>query len=314
MFRNGGIARRYLQLPVTPDNNCVYDETQSDLLQKHRTVGVRLASEALTRALLQANSRAADIEYLCCVTSTGFLTPGFSALLISQLELRRDCARIDIVGMGCNAGLNALNAVANWTVTNTPKLAALLCIEVCSAAYVVDQSLRTAVVNSLFGDGAAALVVKSDSDERQNAPAVMKFSSYLIPDTLSAMRYDWDAVKNKFSFYLDRQIPEVIGQNVGIVIERLLAGTGFNKNDIAHWIVHAGGKRVINAVGRQLGLSAYDLRHSWNVLRDYGNVSSASFLFSYELLCREGVPRTGDRGVMMTMGPGSTIEAALLEW
>jgi alkylresorcinol/alkylpyrone synthase/polyketide synthase Type III len=106
----------------------------------------------------------------------------------------------------------------------------------------------------------------------------------------------------------------VVGAHAESTLQRLLEGTGVRRSDIAHWLVHSGGKKVIDSMRVNLGLTRHDVRHTIGVLRDYGNVSSASFLFSYERLLREGVAAPGDWGVMVTMGPGSTIEAALLRW
>jgi predicted naringenin-chalcone synthase len=128
------------------------------------------------------------------------------------------------------------------------------------------------------------------------------------------MRYDWDPAQDKFSFFLDPEIPYVVGANVEIVIDRLLSGAGLRRSDISHWLVHSGGKKVIDAVRLNLGLTRHDVRHTTGVLRDYGNLSSGSFLFSYQRLLREGVASVGDYGVLMTMGPGSTIETALIQW
>jgi predicted naringenin-chalcone synthase len=128
------------------------------------------------------------------------------------------------------------------------------------------------------------------------------------------MRYDWDESHGKFSFFLDPLVPYVVGANVEGVVDGLLFGTGLRRSDIAHWLVHSGGKKVIDAIKINLGLSAYDLRHTSDVLRDYGNLSSGSFLFSYQRLLREDNIVRGDYGVMITMGPGSTIESALLRW
>jgi 3,5-dihydroxyphenylacetyl-CoA synthase len=128
------------------------------------------------------------------------------------------------------------------------------------------------------------------------------------------MRYDWDDARAKFSFYLDPDIPYVVGAHAELVIDRLLAGTGLHRSDISHWLVHSGGKKVIDAIRINLGLTRHDMRHTIGVLSDYGNLSSGSFLFSYERLLREHVTEPGDYGVLMTMGPGSTIETALIQW
>jgi 3,5-dihydroxyphenylacetyl-CoA synthase len=181
----------------------------------------------------------------------------------------------------------------------------------------MDSTMRTAVVNSLFGDGAAAVALMAGTagvPTCGKGPQILKFASCLIPDALEAMRYDWDQALGRFSFFLDPQIPYVVGANTELVIDRLLAGTGVRRSDIRHWLVHSGGKKVIDAVAVNLQLDRHEVRHTTGVLRDFGNVSSASFLFSYERLLEEGIAMSGDYGVLMTMGPGSTIETALIQW
>ena len=128
------------------------------------------------------------------------------------------------------------------------------------------------------------------------------------------MRYDWDSAQAKFSFFLDPDIPYVVGAHAERVVDRLLSGSGLRRIEIRHWLVHSGGKKVIDAVRVNLGLTRHDVRHTTGVLHDYGNLSSSSFLFSYERLPAEGAARPGDFGVLMTMGPGSTIETALVQW
>ena len=174
--------------------------------------------------------------------------------------------------------------------------------------------MRTAVVNSLFGDGAAALAVRSQRNNTHLSPSIIKFASLLIPNTLPAMRYDWDEEHHKFSFFIDRDIPYIIGANAEKIVDELLNNTPYSRKNIAHWIVHSGGKKVIDAVRINLGLTRHDLRFTTSVLNDYGNLSSGSFLFSYERLLSEAKINVGDIGVMMTMGPGSTIETALIKW
>jgi 3,5-dihydroxyphenylacetyl-CoA synthase len=125
---------------------------------------------------------------------------------------------------------------------------------------------------------------------------------------------DWDGDQGKFSFYLDPDIPDVIGAHAERVIDPLLSQAGLRRGDVRHWLLHSGGKKVIDAVRVDLGLTRYDVRHTTGVLRDYGNLSSGSFLFSYQRLIGEGLTKPGDYGVLMTMGPGSTIETALVQW
>ena len=314
VFLNSAIERRYLSLPPAGDDGVRAHETQGDLLAKHKVLALDMGARAIDAALKGAGAGIDDIGHLCCVSTTGFLTPGLSALLIREMGIAPQCSRVDVVGMGCNAGLNALGVAAAWSAAHPRQLAVLVCAEACSAAYVFDSSMRTAVVNSLFGDGAAAVVLTGDDGGDREGPRILSFASHLITAAVGAMRYDWDNSQGKFSFYLDPDIPYVVGAHAELVVDRLLAGTGLRRSDISHWLVHSGGKKVIDAIRVNLGLTRHDVRHTIGVLCDYGNLSSGSFLFSYERLLREGVAKPGDYGVLMTMGPGSTIEMALIQW
>jgi 3,5-dihydroxyphenylacetyl-CoA synthase len=321
VFMNSAIERRFLTLPERLPDGTMPQETQGQLLRKHRGTAIDMGSRAITAVLDRTGYTMDDIGYLTCVTTTGFLTPGLSARIIAEMGLSVHTSRLDVVGMGCNAGLNGLNAVAGWARAHPGRIAIMLCVEACSAAYVFDGTMRTSVVNSLFGDGAAAVAMRAEPYDGPGAgenggsgPEVLKFSSCLIPDAIDAMRYDWDDEAGKFSFYLDRDVPYVVGAHAELIINRLLTGTGVRRSDIAHWIVHSGGKKVIDSVAVNLGLTRHDVRHTISVLRDYGNLSSGSFLFSLSRLLDEGVVAPGDLGVLMTMGPGSTIETALVRY
>lgn len=314
LFTASHIEGRYLYLPE-PGPDGVPEETQGELLAKHLRGAMEIGPQAVNRCLADTGLTVRDIDYLAVITTTGFLAPGLSAHLIREMGFREDCSRLDVVGMGCNAGLNGLNPVACWAMANPGKNALMVSIEICSAGYVFDLTMRTAIVNSLFGDGAAATLVRADPrDERAFAPRILGFNSHIIPPAIGAMRYDWDDEAHKFSFFLDRDIPYVVGANAEKPVERLLSAHGLRRRDIAHWIVHSGGKKVVDAIKYNVGITSHDVRHTSSVLRDYGNLSSASFMFSFKRLLDEGVVRRGDYCVLMTMGPGSTIETALVRW
>ncbi len=316
VFLNSGIDSRYLSLPEDLGSASHTGECQGLLLEKHREQGLKAGREAIERCLANIGAGFDDIDCLTCVTTTGMLTPGFSALLCKALNLPPRVNRLDIIGMGCSAGLNGLGATANWSAANPGKLALVLCVEICSAAYVVEESLTTAVVNSLFGDGAscAALVSGEHKFKGAIAPAIKSFSSYIISDAIGAMYFDWDKAHDKFNFYLSRDVPYVIGSYVERAVAGVLDKVGWHRNEVDHWVVHSGGKKVVDAIRVNLGLSRHDLRHTLDVLRQCGNMSSGSFLFSFERLMQEGKCQSGDKVVMMTMGPGAAIETCALVW
>ncbi len=314
IFQASHIEGRHLYLPEA-DEDGVPRELQSELLKKHRKGALELGAKAISNALNKIDLKASDIDMLCCISSSGFMLPGLTAMFIRHLGFRTDCHRMDLLGMGCNAGLNGLNPVNAWARANPGKKAMMICCEINSALYVFDDKIGTGVVNSLFGDGCAAIVVSADHEySKKLSPDVLYFSSHLIPETWRAMSYHWSEAHGKFYFNLDRDVPYVLGAHADQPVAKLLAPFGLKIRDVSHWIVHSGGKKVLDALKYTLGITAHDIRHTVSLLRDCGNLGSGSFLFAYERLVQEGNIRPGDYGVMMTMGPGSTIETALLKW
>lgn len=315
------IQKRHLYLPEKDARTGrVRPESAADLQAKFREGSLEIGSRAIRKALDGASLATADVDYMLCVTSSGFMVPGLSALFSRELGFDRKLIRADVVGMGCNAGLNGLNPLVQWISNHPGRIALLVCCEINSAMYVLDDTPRTGIVNSLFGDGAAAAVLTSyagNGAERPRsaaAPGVIDFESFCIPEQWAAMRFDWNDNAGKWSFYVDRDTPRVIGFNIRKPLERLLQRNGLDFSAIRHWVLHTGGGAVIDSVKLNLGLEEHDVRHTRSVLRDYGNISSGSFLVSLERLLAEGCTSAGDAGVMVTMGPGAQIETALLQF
>ncbi|GIH19967.1 polyketide synthase [Rugosimonospora africana] len=315
------IQRRHLYLPEEdPQTGRVRSESAAELHAKFRDGAREIGSRAIRAALDSASLSPTDVDYLLCVTSSGFLVPGLSSLFSRELGFKRDLVRADVVGMGCNAGLNGMNPLVQWVRNHPGGVALLVCCEINSAIYVLDETPRTGIVNSLFGDGAAAAVLTgyhgngTGPAPSPRTPRVLDFESYCIPEQWDAMRFDWNAAAGKWSFYLDRDIPYVIGFNIREPVETLLKRNGLDLSEVRHWVLHSGGGVVIDSAKSSLGLEEHDVRHTRSVLRDYGNISSGSFLVSLQRLLAEDCAAAGDRGVMVTMGPGAQIETALLEF
>jgi alkylresorcinol/alkylpyrone synthase/polyketide synthase Type III len=311
-FRTSGIETRHLYMRPTPDG-AIPREGQSELLERHRRGGLDLGQRAIAACLAQVDLQTADIDFLCCVSSTGLMMPGMSAMYIRHLGFRPDCQRIDIVGMGCNAALNGLNAATGWTVANPGGRALLVCCEINSAIHVRDDRIVTALVNSLFGDGCGVLLITTDAGPG-GGPEVLGLASHIIPDAWRAISFNWSIEHGKFELYLDKAIPTVLGIHSPTPISALLGKFKLCRCDVAHWLVHAGGKKVISAIGEANGLTPHDVRHATEVLRRRGNLGSPTVMFSYEDLLAEGIVAPGEYGVMVTMGPGATVETALIRW
>ncbi|HEY4851154.1 MAG TPA: type III polyketide synthase [Streptosporangiaceae bacterium] len=326
LLRSSHIQKRHLYLPAKDAHTGrLLPESAADLHAKFREGALEIGSRAIHAALDAVSLSTADVDYMLCVTSSGFMVPGLSSLFSRELGFDRKLLRADVVGMGCNAGLNGLNPLVQWVRNHPGQVALLVCCEINSAMYILDETPRTGIVNSLFGDGAAAAVLTSCTGQGTGpasfgqassgpAPCVIDFESFCIPEQWAAMRFDWNAPAGKWSFYLDRDIPYVIGFNIREPLERLLERNGLDFSAVRHWVLHTGGGAVIDSVKLSLGLEEHDVRHTRSVLRDYGNISSGSFLVSLERLLAEDCASAGDRGVMVTMGPGAQIETALLQF
>ena len=312
LFLNSHIETRALYLPELQDGSPP-EETPQSLIDRHLNGALDIGSKAIEKALKAIGIKSDEVGFIVCTTSTGFLCPSLTAYLIQHLGFKDSIRRMDLVGMGCNAAINGLQA-ATAIAQSMPGVSGLLVsIEICSAAYVINQDLSTAVVNSLFGDGASALVIRSDlNDDWRSGPAVLDFEPLIITDSIGAMRYNLDGTR--LSFFLDRDIPYVIGRNAPIPVNRLLERHGLQKENIKHWVLHSGGKKVIDSIVANLQLSEDTVRHTRNILKRYGNVSSSAVIFALGELLKEGIAKEGDYGILMAMGPGSSVETALLRW
>jgi alkylresorcinol/alkylpyrone synthase/polyketide synthase Type III len=295
--------------------------TQSQLLAKHVKWAKVIGVEAIENALESAGISKGDIKFLVVCTSTGFTAPGLTAHIVNAMGLSPSIQRADIVGMGCHAGLNGVQTAANWAQSNRGLHAVVLCCEICSAAYVWDSARPTigvSVVNSLFGDAAAATVVLCPPHTVYRTtskcyvhPTLIAFESYIIPNSLEALYFDWDESHGKYSFILSPTVPYDMALSAPHLISALLAKTRVKQSEIKHWVVHSGGKKVLDCALYSLNLCKYDVRHTLSSLQDLGNVSSGAFIFAYKRLVEEGRMEVGDYGVFMTMGPGAGLEAAL---
>lgn len=312
IFRGSHIDTRHLYLPDM-DASTYREESNAELIDRHRRGALEIGPQAVTRCLERLGIGVQDVDLLVCISSTGFMCPGITAHLIKAMGFRPDVHRVDILGMGCNAGMNGMNTVASFCRANPGKRALMVCVEVCSAAYVLNDDIVTGVVNALFGDGCAAVLLQAPVEGAPlNGPQILGFVSQIITAGIHTMRFDLDG--SKLSFFLDKDIPYVIGANIHIPVGKILDRFGLKRRDIRHWIIHSGGKKVIDSIKYNLDLTAHDLRHTEDILRRFGNLSSGAFLFSYERLMQEGTAQPGDLGVAIAMGPGASIETALLRW
>jgi len=268
----------------------------------------RLAT-AVTAKLMRVHGIApASITHLVTVSCTGFSAPGFDFHLVGDLGLSRDLHRFHIGFMGCFGAFPALK-LAHSVCSSEPKARVLIVsVELCSLHFQLRPETDFLVSNSLFSDGCAAALVSSRREDSPGARFVIDgFASRIIPDSESAMA--WTIGEHAFDMRLSAYIPSLLETNITPLLDSLLASAGLGREDIRHWAIHPGGRKILDKLRGAIGLGSAALEDSYGVLRDFGNMSSATVLFVLRRILEHREP---GRCFAAAFGPGLTAETALL--
>lgn len=312
VFDHAAIERRYLSRPAQwfleehswAEKNQVYIET-----------ACRLGKEAIQRCLAKANLLPDQIDHLIFVSTTGLATPSIDAHLINQLQMNPHVRRTPIWGLGCAGGVAGLARAFEVAKATASSRVLLLTIECCGLTFhQQDRSKRNLVATSLFADGAAAALIVGDEvswPEPMIGPQITNTMSTLIPNTLEIM--GWNVVEDGWEVVFSKRIPQLVKSDVEPAMQRFLTLQGLTKDRIEHYITHPGGRKVLEAYQEAFALPASFFAHSYAVLREYGNMSSATVLFVLEREMEES-HRFGSYGLVSALGPGFSAEFVLLQW
>ncbi len=276
-------------------------------------VAPQLGAEAIARALEQAAVAPGEIDAFFLTTGTGIATPSIDVEIANRLGMRADVKRTPIFGLGCAGGAAAIARASDYLRSFPAHAAVALSVELCSLTLQrQDLTVANMIASGLFGDGAAAVVLRGAERSAVNGPRVIATRSVLYADTRDAM--GWEIVEGGFKIVLSGRVPTLVRTNLRDDVDSFLGEAELARSDIRHWIAHTGGPRVLEAVQDALELPPGVLDLSWRSLARIGNVSSASVLFVLADLLETGTVRHGDYGVMFAMGPGFCAELALLQW
>lgn len=271
-----------------------------------------LAAQAIQQALQRAGVHPDEVDAIFFSTVTGLASPSLDARLLVRLGLRPDVKRLPLFGLGCVAGAAAVARAADFVRGTQRGVALVLCVELCSLTLQLqDRSVANLISVGLFGDGAAAAVVVG-SEHRAAGVRIEATRSVFYPHTEQVM--GWDIGAHGFKIVLSAEVPEVAKTKVPPDVDAFLSAHGLRRDQVARWIAHPGGPKVLQGLQAGLGLSDDDLGVSWQCLAEAGNLSSASVLMILERTLRERPARPGDVGMMLAMGPGFCSEYLLLRW
>ena len=311
IFLNSDIDYRHLYFDIP---SFVRPETVDELHDRYRNGAVEIGTDAIKKCLSANNMTPDDIDCIIAVSCTGYLCPGLAELYIRELGLRNDIQRADLLGMGCAGAMPGLQRAFDFVRSYPDRKALLVAVEICSACYYIDDSLETVVGNAICADGVAAVVIGMTNDDR--LPKIRGFETHLEPSMIGTVGFEQR--QGMLRIILAKDIRDLAGSLSSTLINRILKNYGLTKEQITHWILHSGGRKVIDNIQSEVGLRDDQIRHSKFVLRNFGNMSSPTVLFVLkEVMGNSGTEpnsKPGDIGIMLALGPGLAVEGALLEW
>lgn len=303
IVQHSGVESRHV-VPSIAD--VLRPSTFGERNRRYREAALALAETASRRALARAHLRAEEVDLFIDVSCTGIAIPALDVELARRLGLRSDARRIPITESGCAAGALALGLAS--THAEVGAIALVVAVEICSLTLQQQDRSRTNLIASvLFGDGAAAAVVRPDGD----GPRFLATRSLLVPDSQDAMGFE--VSERGLAIRLKRELPEVLASHLPRAIDGFLSAHGSSRERVGLHLVHPGGRRILDAYAARFGLGPEALRFSRESLRRFGNLSSASILSVLELAL-DGGAREPTQALMVGVGPGLSLELTLLDW
>ncbi len=313
-----GVRTRHLALPLADYRTLDGFGAANDAFIR---VGTDLGERAVAEAVERAGLTPADVDLLMTTSVTGIAAPSIDARLMPRLGLRPDVKRVPIFGLGCVAGAAGVARVHDYLRGDPDGVAVLLSVELCSLTVQPDDdSMPNLVASGLFGDGAAAVVMVGERRAEglgiatgpDAAVQVVASRSRFYPDTERVM--GWDIGASGFRIVLAASVADVVEEHLGDDVRGFLEDYDLKIVDMARWVAHPGGPKVLHAMGRTLDVPDAAFAVTWRSLAAVGNLSSASVLHVLAETLAGERPEPGEHGLLMAMGPGFCAELVLLRW
>jgi predicted naringenin-chalcone synthase len=313
VYASAGVETRGSVAPIEEIFNPESFEAQND---RYRQAATEAGIDVARRALAAAEIPPQDIGIVVSVSCTGFMIPAVDAFVANALGLGPRLARLPITESGCAGGVVGLARAADFLAAHPASAALVLSLEFSSLTFQRwDSSATNVVSTAIFGDGGAGVVMAGGAHPRARAGGLARLvdaESAFFADTTHLMGFH---LRNQgLQIVLDRGLAPFVRREVQPVVQGFLRRRGLAREDIARWILHPGGRRIIEVMAEQLGLQPGDLAPTESVLSEHGNMSSATVLFVLDEVLRRHRPRAGERGVLGAFGPGFGAELALLEF
>jgi predicted naringenin-chalcone synthase len=305
IFEGAMVDKRYsIMDPIEVFTNTSF-ESRNDIYVREM---IDLGEKVLVKALEKAAWQPTDLDYIITVSCTGIMIPSLDAYLINQVKLRQDIVRLPVTEMGCAAGISGMIYAKNFLKANPGKRAAVIAVESPTATFQLnDYSMANVVSAAIFGDGAACVLLSSH--EADEGPEILDESMYHFYDNIHMMGFK--LTNMGLQMVLDIEVPETISAHFPDIIHPFLAKNELKMEDIDHLIFHPGGKKIVQTVEDLFGDLGKNIDDTKEVLRLYGNMSSATVLYVLERIM-DNKPPKGEKGLMLSFGPGFSAQRILL--
>ena len=307
LFENAGVDKRYSIMDAEEVFLKTSFEEKNDIYA-HEVV--KLAQQSLVKALDKAQLKPTDIDYIITVSCTGIMIPSMDAYLINNLKMKQDIVRLPVTEMGCAAGVSGIIYAKNFLKANPNKRAAVIAVESPTATFQLDDfSMVNIVSAAIFGDGAACVILSSY--ENEEGPTIIDEAMYHFYDAETMMGFK--LVNTGLQMILDKAVPETIAKHFPKIVYPFLERNDITIHDIDHLIFHPGGKKIVQTVEDLFGVLGKNIDDTKEVLKLYGNMSSATVIYVLERFMDKQLPK-GDKGLMLSFGPGFSAQRILIEW
>ena len=307
LFEGAGVDRRYSIMEADEVFlNSSFEEKNNIYVREV----IKLAEQSLQKSLKKVDLQPTDIDYIITVSCTGIMIPSVDAYLINSLQMRQDIVRLPVTEMGCVAGVSGIIYAKNFLKANPNKRAAVISVEAPTATFQhEDFSMANIVSAAIFGDGAASVILSSY--EQDKGPNVIDEAMYHFYDSIDVMGFK--LVNTGLEMILDKKVPETISSHFPMIVHPFLERNNLTIEDINHLIFHPGGKKIVNTVEALFKSLGKNIDDTKEVLKLYGNMSSATVLYVLERFM-DGDRQKGEKGLMLSFGPGFSAQRILLEW
>jgi predicted naringenin-chalcone synthase len=307
LFEGAGVDRRYsIMDPIEVFTNPSFEARNDIYIREVKKLG----KQAIQKALEKVQWQATDLDFIITVSCTGIMIPSVDAYLINDLEMRQDIVRLPVTEMGCAAGVSGIIYAKQFLKANPGKRAAVIAIEAPTATFQLeDYSMTNVVSAAIFGDGAACVLLSScDTDA---GVRIVNEEMYHFYDATEMMGFK--LVNTGLQMILDKEVPQTISDHFPAIVHPFLEKSGKTIEDINHLVFHPGGKKIVQTVEDLFGSLGKNIDDTKEVLRLFGNMSSATVLYVLERFLDKGVQK-GELGLMLSFGPGFSAQRVLLEF